>query len=60
MLRLNISFIANDENNGKKKLFQVGDQIPSYFHYTKVTYLSYADPLNLQNNICQINTQQIK
>lgn len=59
MLRLNISFIANDENN-EKKLFQVGDQIPSYFHYTKVTYLSYADPLNLQNNICQINTQQIK
>lgn len=60
MLRLNISFIANDENDKKKKLFQVGDQIPSYFYYTKVTYLSYADPLYLQNNICQINTQQIK
>lgn len=53
MLRLNMSFIENDENDYKflYKLMRV--QTPSYSYNIKVAYL-YADSLNLQNtNICQ-------
>lgn len=53
MLRLNMSFIENDENDLKLlyKLMRV--QTPSYSYNINVTYL-YADSRNLQNtNICQ-------
>lgn len=48
-----MSFIENDENNGKKINKIIGDQPLSFSHNIKVTYL-YADPLNLENtNIFQ-------
>lgn len=54
MLRLNVSFIANDEKK-EKQLFQLEGQTPSYFHNPKKTH-PYADPLSSQNNnICQTN-----
>lgn len=54
MLRLNVSFIANDEKE-EKQLFQLEGQTPSYFHNPKKPH-PYADPLSSQNNnICQTN-----